>query len=342
VTARVITGLDRVLAVERPDWLLVQGDTTTVLAASLVAFYHRVRIGHVEAGLRTGDKWQPYPEEINRRLTDALADVYFAPTPRSKEHLLAEGVPESDIVVTGNTVIDALLMAVDRIDAEGLTNGQEAQNGRRLVLITAHRRENFGTPITNICAAIKELSIRYRSQCDFVYPVHPNPCIREPAYRLLDGLPNLTLTDPLSYMDLVKLLRRAALLLTDSGGLQEEAPSLRVPVLVLRDVTERPEGVAAGVVRVVGTDREAIVEAASRLLDDPEEHRRMATGINPYGDGRASQRIVETLLRDQMTAQRRISDRTDAPVGMRAPCVHSVEASPAQSPRLVVTYSTAP
>jgi len=297
LTAKVITGFDRVLAAERPDWVLVQGDTTTVLAASLVAFYHRVRVGHVEAGLRTREKWQPYPEEINRRLTDVLADLYFAPTVRSKENLLREGVPEAAVVVTGNTVIDALLMAVERNKRARQTDEQAAHNGRRLVLVTAHRRENFGAPIRNICKAIKQLAARYRSDVDFVYPVHPNPQIKEPALSLLSGIPNLTLSEPLSYMDLVRLLSRASLVLTDSGGLQEEAPSLRVPVLVLRDVTERPEGVAAGVVRVVGTDRRAIVKAASRLLDDPEEHRRMATGINPYGDGHASERIVEALRR---------------------------------------------
>ena len=254
LTANILTHLDPVIARERPDWVLVQGDTTTVMVASLVAYYHRVRVGHVEAGLRTADKWQPYPEEINRRLTDVLADLYFAPTESSKQNLLREGVPERAIVVTGNTVVDALQMMVRRLKQEESRSPWWSSNGRRLILVTAHRRENFGQPLLHICRALSELAARYPSKVQIVYPVHPNPNVVGPVHTMLRGIPNITLTEPLGYYDFVRLMSEAYLILTDSGGLQEEAPSLGVPVLVLRDVTERPEGVAAGVVKVVGTD----------------------------------------------------------------------------------------
>jgi UDP-N-acetylglucosamine 2-epimerase len=296
ITANILTRLDHVVAQERPNWVLVQGDTTTVMVASLVAYYHRVRVGHVEAGLRTDDKWQPYPEEINRRLTDVLADLYFAPTERNRQNLLREGVSPEAIVVTGNTVIDALLMTIRRLRQEKERFQQWSSGDRRLILVTAHRRENFGQPLIHICRALAEIAARYPSEVQLVYPVHPNPNVLGPVHEMLGGIPNITLTEPLSYYDFVRLMSEAYLVLTDSGGLQEEAPSLSVPVLVLREVTERPEGVAAGTVRVVGTSCQRIVEETAVLLDDGEAYERMAQAVNPYGDGRASLRIVATLL----------------------------------------------
>jgi UDP-N-acetylglucosamine 2-epimerase (non-hydrolysing) len=296
LTANILTRLDHVIAQEQPDWVLVQGDTTTVMVSSLVAYYHRVRVGHVEAGLRTDDKWQPYPEEINRRLTDVMADFCFAPTEKSRQNLLREGVPDDAIVVTGNTVIDALLMATRRLRREAGHSPQWSGDGRRLVLVTAHRRENFGQPLIRICGALAEIATRYPSEVQIVYPVHPNPNVLGPVHEMLDGIPNITLTAPLDYYGFVHLMSKAYLILTDSGGLQEEAPSLGVPVLVLREVTERPEGVAAGTARVVGTSCERIVEETAVLLNDDDAYERMSRAVNPYGDGRASQRIVEALL----------------------------------------------
>ena len=295
LTANILTQLDQLMARERPDWVLLQGDTTTVMVASLVAYYHRVRVGHVEAGLRTSDKWQPYPEEINRRLTDVLADLYFAPTEGSRQNLLREGVAEQAIVVTGNTVVDALQMTVRRLRQEDRRSSPWLSNGRRLILVTAHRRENFGEPLTHICHALAELAARYPSQIQIVYPVHPNPNVLEPVRKMLGGIRNITLTEPLSYYEFVRLMSEAYLILTDSGGLQEEAPSLGVPVLVLREVTERPEGVAAGVVKVVGTDERTIVEETAALMENDLAYQRMAQAANLYGDGHASQRIVEAI-----------------------------------------------
>jgi UDP-N-acetylglucosamine 2-epimerase (non-hydrolysing) len=295
LTANILTRLDRVVAEERPDWVLVQGDTTTVMVASLVAYYHRARVGHVEAGLRTDDKWQPYPEEMNRRLTDVLADLSFAPTESNKRNLRREGMSEQAIVVTGNTVIDALLMTVDRLKREGYNGPQWASNGRRLILVTAHRRENFGQPLVRICRALTEIAARYPFDVQVVYPVHPNPNVLGPVHEMLGHVPNITLTEPLGYYDFVRLMSQSYLILTDSGGLQEEAPSLSVPVLVLREVTERPEGVAAGVVKLVGTDNQTIVREVVALLEEEKAYQHMARGINPYGDGRASQRIVEAI-----------------------------------------------
>ncbi len=296
LTANILIRLDQVVAQERPDWVLVQGDTTTVMVASLVAYYHRVRLGHVEAGLRTDDKWQPYPEEINRRLTDVLADLYFAPTESNKQNLLHEGVPDEAIAVTGNTIIDALLMMVRQLRQEEDHSQQWLRNGQRLILVTAHRRENFGQPLIHICRALAEIAGRYPSTVQLVYPVHPNPNVLGPVHEMLSGIPNITLTEPLDYYDFVRLMSDAYLILTDSGGLQEEAPSLSVPVLVLREITERPEGVAAGAVKVIGTSCQRIVEETTVLLDDGEAYERMAQAVNPYGDGRASQRIVAALL----------------------------------------------
>jgi UDP-N-acetylglucosamine 2-epimerase (non-hydrolysing) len=301
LTGNLFLHLDQLIGQERPDWVLVQGDTTTVMVASLVAFYHRVRIGHVEAGLRTGDRLQPYPEEINRRITDLLADVYFAPTEVSRQNLLHEGVTESAIVLTGNTSIDALHMALSYLDTaeSARPNGSE----HRLILVTAHRRENFGDPLVRICRALAHLAQHYGPKVKIVYAMHPNPNVQQPVRKLLGAIPNIVLTEALSYRDFVQLMSRAYLILTDSGGLQEEAPSLGIPVLVLRAVTERPEGVAAGVVKLVGTDEQTIVEAAVELLDDAAAYGRMAQRVNPYGDGRASQRIVKALCDHSVLAE---------------------------------------
>lgn len=295
LTANLFVHLDQLIGRERPDWVLVQGDTTSVMVASLVAYYHRTRIGHIEAGLRTGDRWQPYPEEINRRITDLLADLYFAPTEVNRQNLLREGVPDRAIVVSGNTIVDALQMTVQRLRRAEQPHENAAEHARRLILVTAHRRENFGAPLVQICNALAKVARRYHSQVTIVYPVHPNPNVQGTVQRMLGGIPNVVLTDPLSYRDFVQLMSRAYLILTDSGGLQEEAPSLGIPVLVLREVTERPEGVAAGVVRLVGTDENTIVEAAVELLEDSLAYERMAHSSNPYGDGRASQRIVKAI-----------------------------------------------
>ncbi len=308
VTSAVFSDLDPVMSDIKPDWILVQGDTTTVMAAALLGYYHRVRVGHVEAGLRTNDKWQPFPEEINRRVAGAVADLHFAPTEWSRQNLLRENVPDERIMVTGNPVIDALqsvagmptppeLQALlDRLGVSGKSSSSKLSNGNRLVVITAHRRESFGEPLQRICAAILDLAHRYQEQVQFVYPVHLNPNVREPVYRSLGEQPNITLLPPMDYLPLVQLIKRAALVLTDSGGLQEEAPGLGVPVLVLREVTERPEGIEAGTVRLVGTDREHIVTQACRLLDDPVAHAEMAHAVNPYGDGHAAPRIVKAIL----------------------------------------------
>jgi UDP-N-acetylglucosamine 2-epimerase (non-hydrolysing) len=295
ITANILTRLDQVVAFEQPDWVLVQGDTTTVMVAGLVAYYHRVRVGHVEAGLRTGDKFQPFPEEINRRIADVLTDLYFAPTERNRQNLLREGISDEAIVVTGNTVIDALLMTVRRLRREGSRSQQWSSNGQRLILVTAHRRENFGQPLIRICRALAEIATRYPSDVQLVYPVHPNPNVSGPVHEMLGGIPNITLTEPLGYYDFVRLMSQAYLILTDSGGLQEEAPSLGVPVLVLREVTERPEGVAAGVVKVIGTDEQTIANEVVTLLENDLVYRNMSQRANPYGDGRASQRIVAAI-----------------------------------------------
>jgi UDP-N-acetylglucosamine 2-epimerase (non-hydrolysing) len=299
VTAAVFTFLDPVLADIKPDWVLVQGDTTTVMATSLLAYYHRIRVGHVEAGLRTGDKWQPFPEEINRRVAGTVADLHFAPTEWSRQNLLRENVPDKEIIVTGNPVIDALQSVADMpdppevLELEGRLGLHE---NRRLVLITAHRRENFGEPFINICSAILRLANDYGERVQFIYPVHLNPNVQEPVYRLLGDVPNITLLPPLDYLPLVHLIKRATLVLTDSGGIQEEAPGLGVPVLVMREVTERPEGVEAGTVRLVGTDPERIYTQSRHLLDDPAAHAKMARAVNPYGDGHAAPRIVRAIL----------------------------------------------
>lgn len=296
VTSSVLQGLETVWDVVQPDWALVQGDTTTTLAAALAAFYHDVRVGHVEAGLRTGNKRHPFPEEINRKLTTTLTDLHFAPTEIARQNLLREGVPDAAIRVTGNPVIDALLDIAGRPYDWRAGPLAAVPRDRRLVLVTAHRRENFGQPIRDICTALRRLADRYADAVHFVYPVHLNPNIQSPVYESLGGIANMSLLPPLDYLPLVHLIQAATLVLTDSGGLQEEAPSLGKPVLVMRQTTERPEGVAAGTARLVGTDPDAIVEAVSQLLDDPAAYARMAHAVNPYGDGHAAARIVEALV----------------------------------------------
>jgi UDP-N-acetylglucosamine 2-epimerase (non-hydrolysing) len=307
ITAAVFSQLDPVLETMQPDWVLAQGDTTTVMATALLAYYHRIRFGHVEAGLRTGDKFQPFPEEINRRVAGVVADLHFAPTEWSRQNLLREQVPAKHIVVTGNPVIDALQMVAakpapaevnDLLGQIGLANGHNPGKGSpRLIVVTAHRRENFGAPLEQICVALQQIAETYGEALRIVYPVHLNPNVQEPVYRLLGHFPNITLLPPLNYLPLVHLLKHAALVLTDSGGLQEEAPGLGVPVLVMREVTERPEGVQAGTVRLVGTDPGRIVAETRRLLDDPLAYAAMAQAVNPYGNGHAAERIIEALLR---------------------------------------------
>ncbi len=293
ISAAIFTHLDPVLNEVRPDWVLAQGDTTTVMATALLSYYHRIRFGHVEAGLRTGDKWQPFPEEINRRIAGVVADLHFAPTAWARENLLREDVPDETIRVTGNPVIDALQWVAERPFAREASPLGALPADKRLILVTAHRRENFGQPLENICAALKALAAR--GDVHLVYPVHLNPNVWQPVHALLEGVPNITLLPPLDYLPLVHLLKRSVLVLTDSGGLQEEAPGLGVPVLVLREVTERPEGVRAGTVKLVGTDTARIVAEASCLLDDPKAHAAMAQAVNPYGDGHAAERIVAAL-----------------------------------------------
>lgn len=295
LTARIFTALDSVLEKERPDWVLVEGDTTTVMVASLVAFYHRIKVGHVEAGLRTFDKWQPFPEEINRKIAGSVADLHFAPTETAKGNLLKEGVIPETIHVTGNPVIDALKMVAAMpydMDSGLLAN---IPWEKRILLVTAHRRENHGKPLEHICQALLELTKRF-DDIQVVYPVHLNPKVQDPVYRLLGDQDWITLLPPLDYQPMVHLMKRAYLVLTDSGGIQEEAPGLGKPVLVLREKTERPEALQAGTVRLVGTNRNQIVQEAEKLLADEVLYQQMAQAVNPYGDGKAAERIIDILL----------------------------------------------
>ena len=295
VNAGILAALEPVIQTEQPDMLLVQGDTTTTLAGALGAFYQRIPVGHVEAGLRTGDLAQPFPEEMNRVVVTRLADLHFAPTEAAKNNLLAEGIDARRISVTGNSGIDAVLHVRDALAAGRLAGGRwpELDASRKLIVVTAHRRESFGAGFANICAALARLA--RRDDVQLVYPVHRNPNVMDPVYRQLDGLPNLFLIEPLDYVPFVDLMRRAYLLITDSGGIQEEGPSLGKPILVMREKTERPEAVAAGTVKLVGTCADRIVSEAARLLDDEPEYNRMARIHNPYGDGRASDRIREAV-----------------------------------------------
>lgn len=295
LTARLLLDLDEVLQAEKPDVVLVQGDTTTAMTVALACFYQRIPIGHVEAGLRTWDIQNPFPEEANRVITGKLARWHFAPTEGSRQNLLREGVSDSEIQVTGNTVIDALLMTA----AKDLELGIELDPAKRLVLVTSHRRENFGEPFRNICCALRTLA-ENNPDVQFLYPVHPNPNVKDIAQELLGTVSNFILCEPLDYAPFVGAMKRAYLILTDSGGVQEEAPALGKPVLVLRDETERPEAMELGVVKLVGPNYKVIVTEAQRLLDDETAYRAMARGISPYGDGNASSRIVKTL-RDHFT-----------------------------------------
>jgi UDP-N-acetylglucosamine 2-epimerase (non-hydrolysing) len=299
ITTAVLRKFTDILRKEQPDWVIVQGDTTTAMAAAMSAFYARIRIGHVEAGLRTGDMAQPFPEEANRVIIDRLSDACFAHSEHAHRTLVGEGVPESRIRVTGNTVIDAV-QAVGRMplhtDIEAVN--RVMADRRKLVLITAHRRENHGTPMVDICHALRALARKYHDRAVFIYPVHLNPAVQTPVLEHLGGIENMVLTPPLEYEILVHLIKRAHFVVTDSGGLQEEAPAFGKPVLILREVTERPEVVEAGTARIVGTDRDAIVSAATALMDDPGTYDRMARVACPYGDGTASKKITDYFLRE--------------------------------------------
>lgn len=295
LTGRLIGAIDAALARERPDMLLAQGDTTTVMASALCCFYRRIPFAHVEAGLRTGNRFFPFPEEMNRSLTARLAALHFAPTQQARRNLLAEGIPERAIEVTGNTVIDALLWTSQR----ELPAVPGRAGDRPMILVTAHRRESFGAPLEEICGALVEIA--ERRDVGIVYPVHPNPNVRESVFRLLKGRRGIQLSEPLDYPTFVAAMKASHIILTDSGGVQEEAPSLHKPVLILRDETERPEGVAAGLACIVGPHRERIVAKSLELLDDPRAYAAMAGGANPYGDGQAAGRIrdrVERYLKD--------------------------------------------
>ena len=296
-TAKALTALDEVITLEKPDWILVQGDTTTAMVASLVAYYHRIKLGHVEAGLRTNDKFQPFPEEINRRIADILADAYFAPTENSRLNLLKEGVCSESIVVTGNTVIDALMMISKRVGDRGVDSRISTLiKNRLLILVTVHRRESFGKPLEDICKALAQIARAYPDKIQIVYPVHLNPNVRKTVYEILSGVPNIALIEPVNYEELVGLMSHAYLILTDSGGIQEEAPSLHKPILVLRDVTERPEAIEAGAAKLIGTDADRVYSETIRLIEEPDSYKHMSNVINPYGDGQAGQRIVQFLL----------------------------------------------
>lgn len=304
LTSRAVVALDEYLGRKKPDIILVQGDTTTVLCGALSAFYHKIRIGHVEAGLRTYHRYSPFPEEMNRVLTSHLADWHFAPTETARQCLLKEGIEEARIFVTGNTVIDALYQIREKVKDRPLNEMPELQGlsakfqfpDTKIILVTGHRRESFGEGFRQICLGIKRIA-QGHPEVQVIYPVHLNPNVQEPVRQILGDLGNVHLIEPLSYLPFVKLMDAAYIILTDSGGIQEEAPALGKPVLVMREVTERPEAVAAGVVKLVGPDAERIYNEAGKLLSDEAEYKKMARGISPYGDGRAAERIVDILLK---------------------------------------------
>jgi len=300
VTARAMERLDNVVGQEKPDIILVQGDTTTAFCGALTGYYHQTKVGHVEAGLRTGNKYAPFPEEINRCLVGRIADLHFAPTERARQTLLSEGIADQVVFVTGNTVIDALLWVRERVQTAPpeLPKGLfEATTGKQIILVTGHRRESFGDGFDNICHAIREVADSF-ANIAFVYPVHLNPNVREPVNRLLGGHPRIHLIEPLSYAPFVRLMDRATIVLTDSGGVQEEAPSLGKPVLVMRATTERPEGIEAGNAKLVGVKKGNIVDGLIDLLESPDKRDAMAKVKNPYGDGKASERIVKIIARE--------------------------------------------
>jgi UDP-N-acetylglucosamine 2-epimerase (non-hydrolysing) len=302
VTARALVGLRDVIAREKPELILVQGDTTTAFVGALAGYYSRVSVGHVEAGLRTRNKYNPYPEELNRQMASVLSDVHFAPTAGARQHLIDEAVPADRIVVTGNTVVDALLDVASRPLEEHPPELAGVDPARSLLLVTAHRRESFGRPLQQMLTALR-LTAEAFPDVEIVYPVHMNPNVQRQAAEVLAGVPRVHLIAPLAYDRFVQVMRRAHLILTDSGGIQEEAPSLGKPVLVMRETTERPEGLEAGTVRLVGTDADSIQRGVARLLNDPEDYRAMANARNPYGDGRAAERIVR-WIRERFAASR--------------------------------------
>ncbi|MFA6170467.1 MAG: UDP-N-acetylglucosamine 2-epimerase (non-hydrolyzing) [Candidatus Margulisiibacteriota bacterium] len=295
IVTKTLKGTEEIILNERPDLILVQGDTSTAFAAGLSAFYYKVPLGHIEAGLRTFDKWQPYPEEINRKLLTSLADLHFPPTKSAMDNLLREQVPREEISLTGNTVIDALLEVAKR-DFNLASIGIRLTPGKKIVLVTTHRRENWGAPLRGICTAIKIIAERFHEQVEIVLPVHKNPTVSNVVNEILGKVSNVLLTEPLDYEPFIHLLKASYLVLTDSGGVQEEAPSLGKPVLVMRDKTERPEAVLAGTVKLVGADTDMIVAEASKLLGDEAEYAKMSQAANPYGDGRASSRIIYSIL----------------------------------------------
>ena len=296
ITTRAMMGLDKVLTEEKPDIVLVHGDTTTTFAGALAAYYHQTAVGHVEAALRTHNKYSPFPEEMNRRLTGCIADLNFAPTSTSEANLLAENVPPESIFVTGNTVIDALHHTVrDDFDFQEKSLKDVDFQNKRIILVTTHRRENLGEPMRHVYKALKQLTEEF-DDVEVVFPVHKNPKVREVVNEELGGLAKVHLIDPLDYEPFANLMHKAHLILTDSGGVQEEAPALGKPVLVLRDTTERPEAVDAGTVKLIGTDRERVYEEAKKLLTDEAEYSRMAESVNPYGDGKAAARIIQAIL----------------------------------------------
>lgn len=306
LAAGIFSALDSVLEDYKPDWVVLQGDTTTTSMAALASYYRHIRVAHVEAGLRTHDKWQPFPEEINRRVASVVADLHFAPTEWARQNLLRENIPDDQIVVSGNPVIDALqyvarqpetIEVTNLLDKIGLSADSAGGKKPHLVMVTAHRRENFGEPLEHICMALRRLAEIYGEAIRLVYPVHLNPNVQSTVHAFLDNIPNIILLPPLDYLHMVHLLKRARLVLTDSGGIQEEAPSLGVPVLVMREKTERPEGVEAGTVCLVGTDTDTIVSKTRLLLNDDTAHQAMARALNPYGDGKAAGRIVEAILK---------------------------------------------
>ena len=303
ITSKILMGMTEILERFKPDLVLVHGDTATTFAASLAAYYQRIRVGHVEAGLRTGDIYSPWPEEANRKLTSSITKFHFSPTAASRTNLIKEGIPDSHIYVTGNTVIDSLFMVRQKLDEDkSMRDSLSSEfkfldSGKKLILVTGHRRESFGEGFGRICNAIRIIAARF-PDVEILYPVHLNPNVREPVNRLLGEVNNIFLIDPQEYLSFVYLMNRAYIILTDSGGVQEEAPSLGKPVLVMRDTTERPEAVNAGTVRLVGTDEALIVSQITSLLSDEEEYARMSMAHNPYGDGHACKRIVDILARD--------------------------------------------
>lgn len=307
ITASILQNLKEVLKEERPDIVLVHGDTTTAFVASLAAYYFKIKIGHVEAGLRTYDKYNPFPEEINRRLVDVLCDLWFSPTKNAKQNLLREGAPDDKIFVTGNTVIDALLWVTKHQASPAVQEGMKRQlydkfdvslDARRVILVTGHRRESFGEGFENICQGLKKIA-EHNPDIQIIYPVHLNPCVRGPVFRILGDTTNVHLIEPLDYALFVFLMNRAYIILTDSGGIQEEAPSLGKPVLVMREKTERPEAIEASAAKLIGTDCERISTETQQLLDDQVEYEKMARATNPFGDGNAAERIVQVLQKYQ-------------------------------------------